>query len=98
MADAVSGDEVFVHDGTYTENIDYLGKAITIRSENGAEHTILQGDGTDCVVAFQSGEGSDAVLDGFTVRNGANRGGIAIINRKMAPTLRSSMETEPGRS
>ena len=84
--DAVSGDEVFVHDGTYVENIDYRGKAITIRSENGADQTILDGNEAGSVVAFQYGEGSDSVLDGFTVRNGTVTGGIAITNGS-SPTI-----------
>ena len=35
------GDTIIVRDGTYTENVD-VNKSITIQSENGTEHTIIQ--------------------------------------------------------
>ncbi len=42
---AVDGDTVLVADGTYTgdgnRDIDFFGKAITVRSENGAENCII---------------------------------------------------------
>ncbi len=69
--DAVSGvDDVLVHDGIYVENINFLGQQITVRSENGADHTIIDGNFNDSVVTFNYGEGSDSVLDGFSLRNG----------------------------
>ena len=34
---AVDGDEVEVHPGTYNETINFLGKAITVRSSGGAK-------------------------------------------------------------
>jgi hypothetical protein len=69
--DAVSGvDEVLVHDGTYVENINFLGKSITVRSENGATATTIDGNQSGSVVTFNSGEGSGSVLDGFTITNG----------------------------
>lgn len=42
--DASDGYTVLVHDGTYVENINFNGKAITIVSENGAESTIIDGN------------------------------------------------------
>ncbi|MCZ6612266.1 MAG: right-handed parallel beta-helix repeat-containing protein, partial [Planctomycetota bacterium] len=56
---AMDGDEVEVHPGTYFETIDFLGKAITVRSSNGPAVTIIDasgilcgGDGnSDCCVA-----------------------------------------------
>ena len=43
--DSNDGDTVIVADGTYTgpgnRDIDFLGKAITVRSENGPEHPNL---------------------------------------------------------
>jgi len=38
---ASSGDTIIVHDGTYTENIDVNKDHLTIKSENGAEATIV---------------------------------------------------------
>ena len=34
---AMDGDEVEVHPGTYNETINFLGKAITVRSSGGAK-------------------------------------------------------------
>ena len=75
---AVDGDEVVVADGTYTgvgnRDMDFGGKAITVRSENGPETCIidLQADETDQHRAFEfhRDEMADSVLDGFTIQNG----------------------------
>ncbi|MHC4945034.1 MAG: right-handed parallel beta-helix repeat-containing protein [Planctomycetota bacterium] len=71
---AVDGDTIIVRSGTYVENIDFKGKAITVQSEKGPESTILDGGLKDEVVTFNSGEGYHSILDGFTVTNG--NGGI----------------------
>jgi parallel beta-helix repeat protein/predicted outer membrane repeat protein len=71
---AVNGDEVVVYDGTYVENINFLGKAITVHSENGPEATFVDGGNNDIVVRFFSGEGPDSVLQGFTIRHASNSG------------------------
>ncbi len=91
---AMDGDTVLVADGTYigegNRDIDFLGKAITVRSENGAENCIIdcEGSETDPHRGFfiHNGEGPDSVLIGFTVRNGyANEGGG--IKCHSSPTL-----------
>ena len=61
---------MLVAPGTYFENIDFLGKAITVKSEEGPATTIIDGNLVDTVVIFLTGEGPDSVLDGFTIRNG----------------------------
>ncbi|MBW2661796.1 MAG: right-handed parallel beta-helix repeat-containing protein [Deltaproteobacteria bacterium] len=68
---ASDGDTVLVHDGTYVENIDFSGKAITVRSVNGAEYTTIDGNTSGSVVTFNSGEGNSSVLNGFTITNGS---------------------------
>ncbi len=67
---AMNGDEVVVAPGTYFEIIDFLGKAITLRSSDGPDVTIIDGTGFFHVVQCISGEGSDTVLDGFTITGG----------------------------
>ena len=67
---AVDGDTVLVAPGTYVENIDFKGKVIEVRSSDGADVTIIDGYQYGSVVIFSSGEGTDSVLDGFTVTNG----------------------------
>jgi parallel beta-helix repeat protein len=71
---AVNGDVVVVYDGTYLENINFLGKAITVHSENGPEATIIDGGNNDIVVSFFSAEETDSILQGFTIRHASNSG------------------------
>lgn len=79
---AVSGaDEVVVASGTYSEAIDFLGKAITLRSADGAAMTTIDGNNITTVVTCASGEGFDTILQGFTIRNGnASQGGGMLID------------------
>ena len=85
---AAAGDTVLVSPGTYVENITFRGKAITVASEQGPAVTILDGNRAGSVVTFSSGETRNALLAGFTVRNGANSfsgGGVLIQNS--APSI-----------
>jgi parallel beta-helix repeat protein len=66
---AVDTDEIEVAPGTYFETIDFLGKAIWLRSDLGPEVTIIDasGQGYVSVVNCNSGEGPDTILHGFTI-------------------------------
>lgn len=74
------GDTVLVSEGTYFENIKYRGKRIIVASlyllDQDTSHisrTIIdgsQGADTGSVVCFVSGEDTNSVLCGFTVRGG----------------------------
>ena len=84
---AANGDTVLVAPGTYRENINFSGKAITVASEAGPDATIIDGGAAAAVVTFRSAEGASSVLRGFTVTNGrpgvdtqgiSSEGGIAI--------------------
>jgi len=76
--DANDGDIVLVADGTYTgpgnRDIDFNGRAITVRSENGPTNCIIDCNGTlgepHRAFIFYSGEGNDSVLRGFTITGG----------------------------
>ncbi|MBI4295198.1 MAG: DUF1565 domain-containing protein [Chloroflexi bacterium] len=68
---ASGGDTVLVAAGTYQENLDFKGKAITVKSAGGAENTTIDGGQAGSVVRFVSGETAAAVLDGFTLTNGS---------------------------
>ncbi|MEW6741292.1 MAG: right-handed parallel beta-helix repeat-containing protein [Planctomycetota bacterium] len=68
---AQAGATVIVSPGSYFEMINFRGKAITLRSSHGAEQTIIDAQGSGTVVTFNSGEGPDTVLDGFTITGGA---------------------------
>jgi hypothetical protein len=72
---ANAGDTVLVAPGTYFENIDFKGKAITVTSMSGstggAANTIIDGSkGQNPAVIFRNGESSTSVLNGFTIQNG----------------------------
>lgn len=86
---AEPGDQLLVAPGTYTENLDFLGKDIILESSDGPEVTVIDGSdpaipGQGSVVLFQNNESADAVLRGFTLTGGAgtligeNRNGGAI--------------------
>jgi len=73
---SVNGDEVVVRAGVYNENIDFMGRAIRVHSEDCLKTTVIDGGMLGSVVTFQSGEGFESVLEGFTIRNGyAQHGG-----------------------
>jgi len=69
---AVSGqDECVVAPGTYNELINFLGKAITLRSSDGPGVTTIDGTGLGgSVVTCANNEGPDTVLGGFTITGG----------------------------
>ncbi len=65
------GSTVTVLPGVYFENIDFLGKAITVQSQLGPTVTFIDGSMMGSVVIFAGGEGPNSVLDGFTIMNGS---------------------------
>jgi hypothetical protein len=86
---AVNGDTVLVASGTYDENINFNGKAITVISAGGAASTIIDGGNKPGIatVVLASGETSASVISGFTIQgggdtifDGASDGGIYIGN------------------
>ena len=77
---AQAGDTVRVAPGTYIENINFSGKAITVVSEAGPNVTTIDGNQANSVVRFISGEGPNSIIEGFTVRNGdANQNGTTAV-------------------
>ena len=69
---AKNGDTVFVSPGTYNENIDFKGKAITVTSGAtsyaAATTTIIQPATVGPVVRLATSEPSTTVLNGFTIQ------------------------------
>lgn len=95
---AISGvDEVVVAAGTYGETIDFGGKAITVRSSGGAAVTTIDGTGLGAtVVVCNSSEGSDSVLEGFTITGGSGFFGGGMSNSGASPTVRDCVfDTNP---
>ncbi len=82
MDAAADGDTVLVADGTWTgdgnRDLNFFGKAITVRSENGYQNcTINCGGGAENHrgFLFQNGEGLDSRVEGITIYNGSYFGG-----------------------
>jgi len=93
---AANGDTVLVSPGTYKENINFNGKAITVKSSGGAKVTIIDGGRVASVVTFSSNEALSSVLSGFTIQNGdasnsleAGGGGIDV--EAGSPTIRGNI-------
>lgn len=76
---------ILVRPFTYVENINFLGRAITVRSDADGdpatydpapESTIIDGSHQASVVTFNTGEGEDSVIEGFTLTDGSGSGGL----------------------
>ena len=99
--DANDGDTVFVADGIYrgdgNRDIDFKGKAITLRSENGPEKCIINCERTMVHRGFyfHSGEDFDSILSGFTITNGYlfEGDGAGIYLRSSSPTIEGCIIT-----
>ena len=96
---STSGDEIVVSPGTYYENINFLGKNITLRGADPndpvvVESTIIDGGGGGSVVTFENGEVDQALLSGFTIQNGkAIQGGGIVIKNSSSPTITNNTIT-----
>ena len=93
---ASDGDTVLVSPGTYIENINFMGKAITVRSSNGAKSTIIDGGGNGSVVTFNHSEAKSSVLKGFTIQNGRADEGAGIAVEGSSPTITSNTISHNG--
>jgi len=83
IIDANDGDTIMVANGSYTgadnRDIVFLGKAITLRSENGAQSCFIDCEGLGRGFLIHNGEGPDTVIDGFTIVNGSADDGGGIL-------------------
>ena len=105
---AQDNDVVIVKDGIYTgtgnRDIDFQGKAITVRSENGPQNCIIDCEGTvddyHRGFFFNNGEDENSIVDGFTITNGYaygdnddRSGGGAIRCDNSSPTIKNCIFT-----
>ncbi len=107
---------VLVAPGTYLENINFKGKNITVASHfilneelEYIKNTIIDGsnpvnpDSASCV-SFRSGEGPEAVIQGFTITGGTGtkwvdpnnpgytwRGGGGVFTFRSSPTIKNNI-------
>jgi len=84
VAAASNGDTIAVGPGVYSEVLDFHGKAVAVVSTDGPTSTFIEkpidaGNGvpggapSSPTVIFESGEGRNSILDGFTIRKGTGR-------------------------
>jgi hypothetical protein len=91
---AVNGDTVLVADGTYigagNRNINFMGKSVVVKSENGPYATIIDCQNSSRAFILQSSEDSTTVIEGFTVQNGLSyyHGGAVNLDGA-SPSLRN---------
>ena len=102
---ASNGDVVVVADGTYAglgnKNLDFGGRAITVRSANGPESTTIDCEEYGRGFYFHNGEGATSVVDGFTITNGfigdttsgAATGGAIRCAEQSSPTITNCIFT-----
>ena len=90
---ASGGDTIIVRNGTYTgpgnRDLTFGGKALTLRSENGAANCIIDCESGGRGFNFNDGETAASVVDGFTIVNGAAGSGGGIRCYAASPTIRN---------
>ncbi|MDP8240375.1 MAG: choice-of-anchor D domain-containing protein, partial [Candidatus Hatepunaea meridiana] len=85
---AQDGDEIIVAPGEYYESIDFSGKNVSIiGNPDDPEEVTIDGSDNARVVTLANGESNDAVLNGFTIRNGIAESGSGISCSGASPTL-----------
>lgn len=95
---AVNGDEIIVAPGTYTGTgntvVDLLGKRLHLRSSNGAEETIIDGENARQCVRCANGEPEGTIISGFTLTHGQSDNGGAVYTNQSRPLFRSCLFIE----
>ncbi len=90
---AHDGDIINVVDGVYfgpgNVDLDFQGKAITVRSGNGPDYCVIEPQYAGRAVRFRNGEGRDSVLQGFTIRQGitSGEGAAVLVDSGCSPTI-----------
>ena len=88
---ASDGEIVAVRDGIYVaignKNLNFSGKTITVRSQNGAENTIIDCENDGRGFYFYGSETSSSVVDGFKIINGNTDKGGGIYCNSSSPTI-----------
>ena len=74
---SVDGDTILVAPGTYTGSVNFGGKDVEVRAEQGPTLTTIDAGGAAHAVVFAGAEGRQAILRGFRV-TGAINGGISV--------------------
>ena len=70
-----------------TENINFNGKGVRVVSIAGPEITVINGSQNGSVVVFNSGEGENSFLSGFSIINGSSDFGGGIFCYQSSPII-----------
>jgi len=85
------GRTVWISPGTYTgqgnRDIDFRGRAITVKSENGPQDCIVDCQNAGGGFYFHSGEMELSVLSGLTITNGSGEGTAIYCDDRTEPTI-----------
>ncbi|MHC4695304.1 MAG: S8 family serine peptidase [Planctomycetota bacterium] len=99
--EATSCEDVTIElaDGLYAgvgnRNLDYGGRAITVRSAGGPDNCILDCEASGRGFHFRSGEPWQARVDGLTIRNAlASEGGGILCENRSSPTIANCIITQ----
>jgi len=88
---AKTGDVVLVADGVYkgasNRNLNFKGKAITLKSSNGPSGCIIDAEGQGRVFYFANNESQASVVDGFTITGGYTSSGAGIYLNHASPKI-----------
>ncbi len=84
---ALAGDLIRVAPGTYHENLDLMGKLVTLESTEGPEATVIDGGDSSSVIWVHRGENASTRIQGFTLRNGHNTRGGGLLIEYSSPTI-----------
>jgi len=90
---AINGDTVLVADGIYTgtgnKNLDFLGKAIVVKSSGGAENCVIDCQNSGRGFYFHLNETNSSILEGIKITNGlVNDFGGGIYLNTSSPTIK----------
>jgi len=95
---AYDGDEVIVSPGAYSgpgnQDIDFKGKAITVRNTNPQLRDVIAATIIDCKnkgrgFYFNSGEDANSIINGLSIINGNAINGGAVFCKDSSPTLKN---------
>jgi hypothetical protein len=96
---ASGGCTILVSSGVYTENINFRGKAITVKGvgssgacgcqQEGNSKVTINGSYNGSVVTFNTGETRDSILEGFTIEYGYAPKGGGIFIEGASPTIKN---------
>ncbi|MBX3355535.1 MAG: right-handed parallel beta-helix repeat-containing protein [Phycisphaeraceae bacterium] len=86
---AIEGEVIEVEPGIYQGPIDFRGKAISLRSRDGAERTIIEGParGGPAVIIRGQPSSRGAQLTGFTIRSGRGPNGTGVFVERADPLI-----------